>query len=206
MPQVTIIATVDGYEYSESGTYANVQAGYVAGFTNSGSSPWTTGQLLGAGPLYGLLQAQARYPLTVIPAAARIVAGSFQLTNSGTPTAGISDTILKGRDPGSSITSADYLAISSLAALSTLATIPTTSNGANQTYITAGTAALVSYIQANIGGNIGFSAVSANALAGTPPTGDERWNFKSIEDATPANRPALIVTYDLPRSYTAVIG
>lgn len=194
MTQATIAASVDGYIQSVSTVYATAASSYVAGFVNSGNTLWQAGQRLN-GANYELYQAHIRWSLASIPTTARIISASIRVTNSGSPPANRKDTYFRDRDPGGVITSADYVDQTTLAAMDLFATMPTANNGSNTTYTLTGTAAFIAKIQANLGGNVGCIVVSDTQVSSTAPTTADQWTFKSAEDATAGNRPALIVDY-----------
>jgi hypothetical protein len=99
-------------------------------------------------------------------------------------------------DHGSSLVFGDW--VTNYAALTEVATV--TAPGSAQTFQVTldadGLAAVNAAIAA--GSTVGFMWVSANIVAGTAPSGDERYQHAASENGTAASRPALIVEYDIP--------
>lgn len=107
------------------------------------------------------------------------------------------------------ITTADWQDGTELAALTSWGTIPKPGYQSNSTTYQIGlNATAVSSIQTTLraGGTVGFMVVDENQVNNIAPAGNDRYDLLSDEDATPALRPALILTYNLPGSFGAVLA
>ena len=187
----------DGHILSASATYATARDAYTAGSVSSTSTTSVFGDHLNAST-HNLYQGCARFDLSGIGAEQVVSAAVFEYTTSFVAITTNAAVEMLGFDAGTLVQSADYRSGAQAAALTNYGSIPAvTNNTSTTTYQVSLNAAGIAAVQAALAGNFGMVLIGANFIANVAPTGDNRYTIRTSEDATPARRPALIVTHRL---------
>lgn len=185
----------DGFDRSDSAVYALARASYIAGSNSNSGTTIITGQRNNAGT-YQLFQGFVRFSLSTIPTTSIVLSATFEYTTSSAAISAESDLEMLGYDAGTLVEAADYQGGAGVGSLANYGTIDATANStATTTYQKALNSTGVAAIQANLGGNFGMALIATDFVNNSAPAGDGRYTIRSSEDATAANRPALIVTY-----------
>lgn len=184
----------DGYIASVNASWATVRDGYSAGFSNTSNTTITIGTTFD-GSVYQVLEAFLRFDLSdPVLTGASINSVTLEMRKSSGSQNGF---IAQARiyDPGSTVTTADYRTAAQFGAATLVATLDFTSTLSNGVYSWTSEAAFVTEAQASIGGFLGLVICNNGFAAATAPTDGDSVNFNSANDATAANRPALIIDY-----------
>lgn len=183
----------DGAVLSSDTVWANVLAGYVAGFSNTGATQHTVGTQL-SGADYNVGQMFLQFELTdPVLTGATINSVTFEARKNSGGAAGIIEARIYNR--GGGIGTSWYRTQSEYAALPIAATLDVTSSISNGIVTFTSDSGLAAAVEAAIGGTIGFAICNDRFASGTAPTGSESINLNSANDGTAANRPALIIDY-----------
>jgi len=191
----------DGRNRSSSTVLATAQAGSSINTTNS-VDPLIVGQRLN-GSTYELFITGANYDCSSIASTDSVSAASLEITFGGSTESNASDIEIWSYDQGTVVTSADWINPTTLSGSYTLlGTLDKSLIVNGDTVQIALNSAGIAAVQAAVtaGGNVGFTLLTNSTRIGTTPAADERVGIRSSENATAANRPALIVTHSSPVS------
>jgi hypothetical protein len=192
----------DGTVLSSDAAWATVLAGYSAGFVNTSGTVHQAGTEFN-GSVYRAGQIFLRMDLSdPVLTGATINSATLEMRKSSGAASGF---VIEARifDPDTGVTTADYRTSAQFAALTLGATLDVSGSLSNGVYSFASASGLASAVQSAIGGFIGFAVCNDLFAAGTTPTTNRSINFSSANDATAANRPALIIDYT-PASAIAI--
>lgn len=192
----------DGWVQSADAAWANVLAGYVAGFSNISNTTFTAGTNFTGSEYRGaqvFLQMGLSDPVLT---GAIINSVTLEMTkSSGSASGFINEARIYNRTGG--IGTSWYRTQAEYAALPIAATLDVTSSISNGVVTFTSDSGFAAAVEAAIGGTIGFVICNDLFAAGTTPTTNRSINFSSANDATAANRPALIIDYT-PASAIAI--
>ena len=190
----------EGYIRSSNNTYATARNTYSAGFVDTGSgSLLQIGQVNpDSGATYGVNEVFLRFDLSSLPSGAIITGATLKLWGEAGGDASVTDFDIQARtipDPGA-LTSGDYIAGTSLAALTLLASQNTStwSTGAYNSLTNSGSN-LTDAITAAIGGVLSMVIVSSRQTNGNTPTTQEYVYTETKQFS--GNGPQLVVTYTM---------
>lgn len=174
--------------------YATLKETYAAGSVANSSTDIMLGQWTD-GTNLELNEGFFSFSLASYLATYTVISAVFEFTKATFNSSTASAQQLLANVAGT-ITSADWVAASTLSAKTNYGTIPSTGyHTGDTTYqITLNSNALTA-IQANAGGTFDFMIASQKLMDGTAPTGSEQYQIWSDDHATAAFRPALIITY-----------
>ena len=206
MPTLTIRPSsetnlIGGIRCSDA-TYATARsgAGTLTAFTSAVSIPG--GQRLFSGT-YDLNEMFFGFTPPSAIANAVVTKVTFEWTTfSSNVSGGLQQAILNYA--AGSITTADWQDGTELAALTSYGSIPGTGYQSNTTtYQVDLNAAAITAAQTALraGTTFSFMVVAQAQVDNSAPSGNNRYDIRSEQDTTDAYRPALILTYDLPRSF-----
>lgn len=190
----------DGYVQSDSATYSTSRTTYVAGFSNSGATTMIAGQEFSGGT-HKSIQAFLRPSLATFDPSWVPVSGYIEYTTHASAVSAVGLQWLL-YDAGTSVATGDFRDGSTLSGFTQVATAPSTNSSVNTTYQAPLTAAGLAAVVAAAGGNLGLIIVSDDQISGTPSGGAARVTMCSSNHATEANRPALIIEYEIPVDHT----
>ena len=189
----------DGRVRSSSTVLATAQAGSSFNTTQT-VDPLISGNRNNGGT-YELFEAFIQMDCSSITATDVSSAAVIEITFGGTTVSGVSDLEFRAATPSAIIADGDWINPTNMTAgnalYGTIAGASITSGATVQcTLDAAGIAAVQAAIAA--AGYITCVIVAKSDRLGTTPPGDDRIGIRSSENATAANRPALIVTHYKP--------
>lgn len=196
MPTVTIFGDIaDADVYGNNTIYSSAAAGSPSNAGFSGPTELGVGQLFSS-PTYYSIESFIGFDTSVLTSAALFPSATLSLA---TATANSVSGNFNARfyDWGTTVTSVDFVAGSSLSGLTLLASYPAASlQGVNNYNNFTSQGAFAGAIN-----KVGFTRmVISSSLheAGTPPTGTEYVGFRSADTAGTTLDPKLVIVYTLP--------
>lgn len=180
-------------------TYSVARAGTGTFTTISSGASIPGGQRLFSGT-YDLNQGFFNFPVGSAVPGAVVISAIFEWTTGGANVTGGEVQNILDYASGA-IANADWRDGTALAGLTSWGTVP--KSGSYQTNSTTCqinlNATAIASIQTTLraGGTVGFMMVDQNQIDDVAPAGNDRYDILSEEDATAANRPALIIEYHL---------
>ena len=187
----------DGRVRSGSAVLATAQSGGGSFNTTSTIDPLIAGHQLSAGTYY-LFEAFIQIDCSSITSTDTASEAIVEITFGGTTVSGAYDLELRQASPSTIIADGDWIDPTTMAAgnplYGTIAAASITSGATVQCTLTS---AGLATVQTAISGAGYFPCVMVGkgTRDGVTPSGDNRIGIRSSENATAANRPALIVTH-----------
>lgn len=185
----------DGHIRSRSTVWATAQTGGTLTNTNA-TTPLITGCQFGT-PNYDVFEAIAQFDCSSITSTQAVTNAKIEVTFGVSSAACDLKMLSISSSVGATVDTTDYVDSTTLSGKTVYGTIASGSISSSTTIQVTLTAAGIAAVQAAVaaGGYFECMIASANVIAGTTPTADERVRIESSEHATAGSRPALIVDH-----------